>query len=128
VPLYEVVLVFSASGSNVLEISEPSSVIAMINVLSTDPSRRDQLMDVWRRGTERFWEQMPGAVAAALHRSEDGMRLVNYAQWTSGEAWQRARQIAGDNRAGMHGFGTSDPRLYQLDTIIRSATQPRTTE
>jgi hypothetical protein len=126
VRLYKVVLVFSASGSNVLEIAEPSSVIAMINVLSTDPSRRDQLKDVWRRGAERFWEKMPGAMAAALHRSEDGMRLVNYAQWTSGEAWQRARQIAGDNRAGMHGFGTSDPRLYQLDTIIRAATQPRT--
>ena len=128
VRLYEVVLVFSASGSNVLEIAEPSSVIAMINVLSTDPSRRDQLMDVWRRGAERFWETMPGAVAAALHRSTDGMRLVNYAQWTSGDAWQRARQEASENRAGMHGFGTSDPRLYQLDTIIRAATQPRTTE
>jgi heme-degrading monooxygenase HmoA len=128
VRLYEVVLVFHASGSKVLEIAEPSSVIAMINVLSTDPSRRDHLMDVWQRGAERFWEQMPGAVAAALHRSEDGMRLVNYAQWTSGEAWQQARQIAGDNRAGMHGFGTSDPRLYRLDAIIRAATQPRTTE
>jgi heme-degrading monooxygenase HmoA len=66
VRLYEVVLVFSASGSNVLEIAEPSAVIAMINVLSTDPSRRDQLMDVWRKGAERFWENMPGAVAAAL--------------------------------------------------------------
>jgi heme-degrading monooxygenase HmoA len=73
-------------SSDVLEIAEPSGVIAMINVLSTDPSRRDQLMDVWRKGAERFWENMPGAVAAALHRSEDGMRLVNYAQWTSGEA------------------------------------------
>lgn len=125
VRLYEVVLVFSASGSNVLEIAEPSGIQAMINVLSTDPGRRDQLMDVWRRGAERFWEKMPGAVAAALHCSEDGMRLVNYAQWTSGEAWQRARQEAFDNRAGMHGFGTSDPRLYQLDTVIRPATQPR---
>jgi hypothetical protein len=127
VRLYEVVLVFSASGSNVLEIAEPAGVMAMINVLSTDPSRRDQLMDVWRRGAERFWENMPGVVAAALHRSEDGMRLVNYAQWTSGEAWQQARQVAGDNRAGVHGFGTSDPRLYQLDTIIRAATQRRVT-
>jgi heme-degrading monooxygenase HmoA len=115
---YEVTLVFNVSGSNSLEIAEPSGVIAMINVLSTDPSRQDQLMDVWRQGAERYWERMPGAVAAALHRSEDGMRLVNYAQWTSGEAWQRARQFAGDNRAGMHGFGTSDPRLYQLDTVI----------
>jgi len=47
VRLYEVVLVFSESGSNVLELAEPSGVMAMINVLSTDPSRRDQLMDVW---------------------------------------------------------------------------------
>lgn len=126
--LYEVVLVFNASGSNLLEIAEPSGVVAMINVLSTDPSRQDQLMDVWRKGAERFWENMPGAVGAALHRSEDGMRLVNYAHWTSGEAWQRARRVAGDNRASAHGFGTSDPNLYQLDTIIRAATQPRTTE
>ena len=124
--VYEVVLVFSASGSNLLEIAEPSGVIAMINVLSTDPTRLDQLMNVWQKGAERFWENMPGAMAAALHRSEDGMRLINYAQWTSGEAWQRARQAAGDNRAGMHGFGTSDPRLYHLDTIIQSPTRPRT--
>ena len=101
--------------------------MAMINVLSTDPSRRDQLMDVWRRGAERFWGNRPGVVAAALHRSEDGMRLVNYAQWTSGEAWQQARQVAGNNRAGIHGFGTSDPRLYQFDTIIPAATQRRAT-
>jgi len=47
-------------------------------------------MDVWRKGAERYWEGMPGAVGAALHRSEDGMRLVNYAQWTSGKAWQQA--------------------------------------
>ena len=40
---------------------------------------------------------------------------------------QRARQEAFDNRAGMHSFGTSDLRLYQLDTIIRAATQPRAT-
>src|SRR6266702_2050272 len=57
VRLYEVVLVFSASGSNMLEITEPSGVIAMINVLSTDSGRKDQLMDVWRRGAERFWEK-----------------------------------------------------------------------
>ena len=44
VRLYEVVLVFCASGSNSLEIAEPSGVIAMINVLSTVPSRRDQLL------------------------------------------------------------------------------------
>ena len=31
-------------------------------------------MDVWRKGAERYWEGMPGAVGAALHRSEDGMR------------------------------------------------------
>ena len=80
-------------------------------------------MDVWRKGAERYWEGMPGAVGAALHRSEDGMRLVNYAQWTSGEAWQQARRHAGDNRAGAHGFGTSYPRLYELDTVIRVATR-----
>lgn len=119
--LYEVMLVFHASGSKVLEITEPSSVYTMINIMSTDPSRRDQLMDVWQRGAERFWEQMPGAMAAALHRSEDGMRLVNYAQWSSSKAWQQARQMAGDNRASVHGFGTSDPRLYQLDAIIQAA-------
>jgi hypothetical protein len=46
-------------------------------------------------------------VMAALHRSEDGMRPVNYAQWTSAQTF-----------AGRHGLGTSDPHLYQLDTII----------
>jgi heme-degrading monooxygenase HmoA len=123
--VYEVVLVFSASGSHALELAEQSGVMAMINVLSTDPSRQAQLMDVWRAGAERFWERMPGAVAAALHRSEDGTRLINYAQWTSGEEWQAARQLAGDARAGMHGLGTSDPRLYRLDTILLAATRPR---
>ncbi|HLI69847.1 MAG TPA: antibiotic biosynthesis monooxygenase [Ktedonobacteraceae bacterium] len=121
--LYEVELVFNVSGSTTLEIAEQSGLVAMINVLSTDSGRQSQLMDVWRKGAEQYWEQVPGAVAAALLRSEDGMRLINYAQWTSGEAWQRARPKAGDNRAGGHGLGTSDPHLYQLDTILLASSQ-----
>ena len=47
---------------------------------------------------ERWVAPSPGFIASAFHRSEDGRRVVNYAQWRSRADWeaftQRPQQAA----------------------------------
>ena len=86
----------------------------LINVISTDPERIDRLLGFWVRSAESYWLQLPDVIGAALHRSQDNRTLINIAEWKSSDAWRSAAQHAGQNFAGSHGVGTSDPKLYDV--------------
>jgi heme-degrading monooxygenase HmoA len=116
--VYDVIFLFNKDGSASIPIGPATGYVPLINIISTTPAQREQLIGVWKRGTENYWSKIPGAVGAALHASRDGMRLLNYALWESREDWQKSRESAGTNRAGVHGLGTSDPRLYEVVAIL----------
>jgi hypothetical protein len=65
------------------------------------------LIQVLREGTETLMSKQPGYIAASFHKSRDGRRVVNYAQWRSpkdieafrtrpeiGEYFRRVRDLA----------------------------------
>jgi hypothetical protein len=104
-------------GGDRLVLGKGGTPAILINVISTEPGRIDKLFEFWVRGAENYWLKLPDVIGAALHRSADNRTLINIAAWTSGEAWRNAADHAGDSRAGSHGVGTSDPKLYDVVEI-----------
>jgi len=46
------------------------------------------------KATENALGRLTGIISASLHRSKDGMRVVNYAQWKSSEDWKNLVQMS----------------------------------
>jgi quinol monooxygenase YgiN len=76
-----------------------ADVMTLINVFTVAPDKQQELVDVLVEATEKVMVSVPGFVSANIHRSLDGSRVVNYAQWRSREAFEAMRQ---DPRAGEH--------------------------
>lgn len=68
-------------------ISATSQVITLINVFTVEPGNQDRLVEAWQRSTDEVIRHLPGFVSANIHRSLDGTKVVNYAQWESPQAF-----------------------------------------
>lgn len=64
----------------------------LINVFTVEPANQQRLVDVLVEATEHTMRQMPGFVSASIHKSVDGKRVVNYAQWRSRADFQAMTQ------------------------------------
>jgi len=92
----------------------------LINIFDTDRSRQQQLVDTWITVGAPF-TQYPGFLAAALHRSLDGTRVVNYAHWRSAADWQALVAQRGHEFARFRPLGRSDPHLYEVVHLVEGA-------
>jgi heme-degrading monooxygenase HmoA len=63
-------------------ISREGDLVTLINVFETKPEQQQELIDQWLGFIEQV-KEAPGLIGAALHRSKDGTRVINYAQWRS---------------------------------------------
>ena len=63
-------------------ITTDADLMTLINVFTVEPEHQQELIDVLAEATTVMTAQ-PGFVSANLHRSDDGRRVVNYAQWRS---------------------------------------------
>jgi quinol monooxygenase YgiN len=63
-----------------------------------DPSQQQAFVDAIADLVEQQIENDTGFVSASFHASEDGQRVINYAQWRSNEDWSRSRS-SGDDEA-----------------------------
>ena len=65
-----------------MRIFREGNLTTLINVFETNPEQQQELIDQWIRLAEEVKKE-PGFIGAALHRSADGTRVINYAQWRS---------------------------------------------
>jgi quinol monooxygenase YgiN len=63
-------------------VSKEGNLVTLINVFETEPEQQQRLIEQWMRFAEEVKDE-PGFIGAALHRSTDGTRVINYAQWRS---------------------------------------------
>ena len=68
-------------------ISQPSSVLTLINTFEVDPSRCDELLALLVEATDTTMRHIDGFISASFHRSLDNRHVANYAQWTSKQAF-----------------------------------------
>jgi len=88
--------------------------VTLINVFTVDPAKQQALIDVLTRATETTMRHLPGFISANIHRSLDGTKVANYAQWRSIEDYQ-AMQNAPEAAPHMEEAGalaTCEPGLY----------------
>ncbi len=101
-------------------ISVGAPVATLINVFVVRPERQRQLVELLVRATEEVIRHRPGFVAANIHASEDGTRVVNYAQWESAEAFRAmlADPVAREHMAECGELAESfDPHLHTVESV-----------
>ena len=76
-----------------------SGVFTLINVFTCEPEQQKRLVSLLIEATQKTMKLMPGFISANIHRSYDGKRVVNYAQWQNKESFEAMRK---DPRAIPH--------------------------
>ena len=91
-------------------------VVTLINVFSVEPEWQQELVDLLVTATEAVMSKLPGYVSANIHRSLDGKRVTNYAQWRSREYFEAMLRWP---EAQMHmqkalTLASAEPVLYEV--------------
>ena len=80
-----------------ITIAQDGDLVTLINVFSCEPQNQQRLIHSWIRATEERLGRLPGIISAALHRSQDGTRVVNYAEWKTAENWEDLFRIGNES-------------------------------
>ena len=64
-------------------ITPNTRLCTLINVFTVAPEQQQELVDTLVAATEQVIRALPGFVSANIHKSIDGVRVTNYAQWES---------------------------------------------
>lgn len=64
-------------------IAKNNDVITVIIIFAVEPERQQELIDTIIKFLETAVKHQRGFVSSSLHKSTDGMRVMNYAQWQS---------------------------------------------
>ena len=98
-------------------ISQDQDVVTLINVFTVEPESQQRLVDLLVEATEATMGSQPGYVSANIHKSLDGTKVTNYAQWRSREAFEAMLGEA-DARVHMAEAGrlasAFEPQLYEV--------------
>lgn len=69
-------------------IATDQDLITLVNVFTVEPERQAALVDLLAGATTAVINRSPGYVSANIHRSLDGTKVVNYAQWRRAEDYE----------------------------------------
>ncbi|WP_405573624.1 antibiotic biosynthesis monooxygenase [Streptomyces phaeochromogenes] len=109
------------------QIDSTRPVATLINVFAVSPDRQAELVALLARATEETMKHQPGFVCANFHASQDGERVINYAQWESEEHY---RAMLADPAARVHMDQAAkiatdvQPRLFGVRSTHRKEAQP----
>ncbi|HEX5752559.1 MAG TPA: antibiotic biosynthesis monooxygenase family protein [Archangium sp.] len=94
-----------------------NGVCTLINVFTVAPERQAELVKLLEEATEEVMRHLPGFISANLHRSLDGTRVTNYAQWASREHFEamlRNPKAQVHMRAAAALVEQYEPHLYEV--------------
>ena len=64
-------------------IAKDRNLMTLVNVFTVGPDKQNELAELLVRATEETMQFLPGFISASIHRSADGTKVINYAQWRS---------------------------------------------
>ena len=62
-------------------LSKEQDISTVVNVFSVEPQNQQKHIDLWKAFAEEIAQKQSGFISANLHKSFDGKRVANYAQW-----------------------------------------------
>jgi heme-degrading monooxygenase HmoA len=74
-------------------ITAHADLATLINVFTVRPERQRELVDALVTATDEVMRHLPGFVSANIHASDDGTRVINYAQWETADAFHAMRTL-----------------------------------
>jgi heme-degrading monooxygenase HmoA len=94
-------------------------VVTLVNVFTVDPEKQQRLIELWQRATDELIRHLPGFVSANIHRSLDGTKVVNYAQWESADAFNSflRHAEASEYLRQLSEIGTPAPVLCEVVSV-----------
>jgi quinol monooxygenase YgiN len=101
-------------------IAKDNDVVTLINVFTVEPGHQQRLVDVLVEATEAVMSKQQGFVSANIHRSLDGTRVTNYAQWRSREAFEamlRNQETAEHMGEAARIAERFEPHLYEVSFV-----------
>jgi heme-degrading monooxygenase HmoA len=100
-------------------INADAGLVTLINVFTVDPSEQQHLLEAWQQATDDVMRGQPGFVSASIHRSLDGTKVINYAQWESREAFAAMFQNpeASEQLARLAQIGTPSPVVCEVVSV-----------
>ena len=101
-------------------IEKGNSVLTLINVFTVEPAKQQALVTLLIDATEQTMKHLPGFVSANIHRSLDGKKVVNYAQWESMAAFEAMRKNpeAGPHMQAAAALARFEPILSEVSDAV----------
>lgn len=101
-------------------ISTERDIVTLTNVFTVAPADQQRLLDLLVEATDSVMNRLPGFVSANLHKSIDGTKVTNYAQWRSREDFEAMLQNP-EAMAHMKEAGwiaeEFEPHLYEVSFV-----------
>ena len=100
-------------------ISKENRLVTLINVFTVDPQHQQELVDILVEATAKVMRDMPGFISANIHKSLDGAKVVNYAQWASKEAFEAMlhNEQAQSHMLKAENIAKAQPHLYEVSFV-----------
>jgi heme-degrading monooxygenase HmoA len=100
-------------------IAAGADYVTLINVFTVKPEDQDQLVDMLTKATDGAMSKIPGFISANIHKSADGTRVANYAQWRSAQDFEAMMKMpeAQAHMAPITKIATYDAHLYDVVTV-----------
>ena len=97
-------------------IAKNNDVITVIIIFAVEPERQQELIDAIAEFLEIAVKHQPGFVSSSIHRSLDGVRVMNYAQWQSQEDYQAFinNSDVQSQSAKLSNFHLLDSHVYEV--------------
>src|SRR5213083_2590001 len=98
-----------------VEIRTGTSGVTVIIVWETTPETQQQILDLHVEQNAEV-ARVPGFISANMHASLDGLRVVNYSQWESLEAFEAmiGQQHLAPRREKMKAISKNDRHVYTV--------------
>jgi heme-degrading monooxygenase HmoA len=101
-------------------ITTDAAALTLINTFHVAPEKQQALIDVLDRATEAVMRKQPGFISANIHRSLDGTKVANYAQWRSRadfEAMQKNPEAGVHMKEATELADRLEPVLYEVSSV-----------
>jgi quinol monooxygenase YgiN len=92
-----------------------NEVTTVIIIFSVEPERQQELVDAIAEFAETVKEQ-PGFISANIHKSLNGLKVANYAQWQSQEDYEKFvnNKEVQQKAAKLREFTPPDIHIYEI--------------